>query len=303
MKNFITLFAISFIATKVIFAQQTPVFADYAYNAILINPAHAGFKNSMDFTLSNRSFVSNFQGLPNNTSLTLNSITKNRNIGFGVSALRDDIGVTSNTQFKVSFAYKIIFDEPSAGKYWWDYTPHVFTFGLSAGALWRVEDLLSLGIENDVAFSENINEIQPTVGVGFLYNRNSFYIGFSNTNVIGSSFTSNNTLNIESPSYLYSGLRLYATRYKNWQIKPNFLLKYVANSPFQLDTNIAINYQNKIGFGLGYRTDNSLNILGLIGGKKSFRFLINYNVSMNDSPIDNSFGILLQYSVPKKSYR
>lgn len=303
MKNSILFSVFAFLIFKNLKAQQSPVFAEYAHNTILINPAHAGFNNAMDFTLSNRSFIDNFQGLPNNTSFTLNSNTKNRNVGYGVSALRDKIGVSTSTQLKASFAYKLIFDYHPERSYWWDYNPNVLTFGISAGALWRTEDLLSLGIQNDVAFSENINEIQPTVGVGILYNRNRFYVGFSNTNLIGSTFSSTENLNLESPTYLYGGVRLYATRFKNWQIKPNFLVKYVSDTPFQLDSNITVNYQNKIEFGLGYRTDNSVNVSTVLRSAKQFKFLVNYNIAFSDNPIDNSLGLLLQYSIPKKSYR
>ena len=72
---------------QVLLAQQTPVFSDYVYNQILLNPAHAGFYKNTELTLTYRNTNSDFIGTPEVASLAVNATTKSENIGFGVSAL------------------------------------------------------------------------------------------------------------------------------------------------------------------------------------------------------------------------
>lgn len=50
--------------TSCIYAQQTPLFADYYYNQVLINPAHSGYYQETEVTLSNFGFSDQVDGSP-----------------------------------------------------------------------------------------------------------------------------------------------------------------------------------------------------------------------------------------------
>lgn len=295
-----TLLSVVFTTVK---AQQTPVYSEYAHNSILLNPAHAGYDKGTDIALANRSFVSDIDGLPATSSLTVNSSTGNSHIGFGITALRDQIGVTSSTGLTASLSYKLIFDHHYKRAQWWDYNPNTLTFGISAGVVFYSEDLLSLGINTDIAFSENINETLPTVGVGALYNRNQFYVGVSNTNLLGSTVTARN-LQLDSPTYAYGGYRLYTNRFEKVQIKPNFLLKYVKEAPYQLDLNVAVNIKNVVEFGAGYRTNSSMNILAILHQLNGFKMLFSYNFPTDSSNVVGStLGLLMRYRIKPNGRR
>lgn len=295
-----TLLSVVFTTVK---AQQTPVYSEYAHNSILLNPAHAGYDKGTDIALANRSFVSDIDGLPATSSLTVNSSTGNSHIGFGITALIDQIGVTSSTGLTASLSYKLIFDHHYKRAQWWDYNPNTLTFGISAGVVFYSEDLLSLGINTDIAFSENINETLPTVGVGALYNRNQFYVGVSNTNLLGSTVTARN-LQLDSPTYAYGGYRLYTNRFEKVQIKPNFLLKYVKEAPYQLDLNVAVNIKNVVEFGAGYRTNSSMNILAILHQLNGFKMLFSYNFPTDSSNVVGStLGLLMRYRIKPNGRR
>ena len=83
------------IISSTVQAQQTPVFSDYVYNALLLNPAHAGFYKNTDVTLTYRDTPSDFEGTPNVISAAVNATTKSENVGFGVTAVGDRIGLTN----------------------------------------------------------------------------------------------------------------------------------------------------------------------------------------------------------------
>lgn len=278
-----------------IMAQQTPVYSDYAYNQILLNPAHAGFYKSTDLTLTYRNTNSEFIGSPKVASAAVNGATRSENIGYGASVLSDKIGVANSLSITGSVAYKIIFDyHPNRSK-WWDYNPNTLTFGISAGGIFYNEDLTSLNIQNDPEFAENINEVVPSVGAGVLYNRQQFYVGLSNSNLIASVYRDDKNLSIGSPTYFYGGLRVFTDRFETYLLKPSFLLKYESQSAPQLDLNFAANYKNIIEGGFGYRTNKSVNVLVALHSQKTWRFVFSYNFALEEQVLDKSFGLLISY--------
>lgn len=278
-----------------IFGQQTPVFANYNYNTVIINPAHAGFYPDSDITITNRGYLNSVEGSPRNIGLTLNSTLRSKNMGLGAGVLSDQVGVTTTTSIFGAYAYKLVFDHNYSRARWWSYNPNVLSFGITAGVTFYNEDLLSLGIPNDPNFANNINTVVPTLGVGVLYNRDRIYLGISSPNVLGSSLSSEKNINIVNPVYAYSGYRFFATRFEEVLITPSILIKYVSGAPIQADFNTTINYKNKIEVGAGYRTNSSLNFLAGFHISNHLRVLYNYNHALRNTPVNNTHGIVLSY--------
>lgn len=298
-----------------LFGQRTPVFSEYNYNPVILNPAHAGFYSGTALTLSNRSTLNQIDGGINNIAFTINSPLGTRKLGLAAGVVRDEIGVTSTTTVFGSYAYKIHFEEglnPFSSyknkefysKYsrkgrFWDYNPSVLSFGLTAGVSFYNEDLLSLDIQNDPNFEANVNTSVPTFGFGMLYNRRHIYLGLSIPNLVGTRFASNDNIEIESPIYGYFGYRFFLKGLSNIQFKPNGLLKYADNVPVQVDLNMAVNYANVLEIAVGYRTTSSVNFLIGLSGKSSWRVFYSYNHSIIDSPIRGTHGLLLNLQMGK----
>jgi len=292
-KNLFLAFSLC-LSFNVLLAQQTPVFSDYVYNQVLLNPAHAGFYKSTDLTLTYRNTASDFVGAPEVLSGVVNAPTKSENIGIGASVLSDRLGVANITSITGSIAYKIIFDFHDNRVKWWEYNPNTLTFGLSAGGIVYNEDLLSLGIQDDPEFAQNINEVVPKLGIGALYNRQQFYVGVSNTNLIASLYEDKN-VSVGSPTYFYGGLRIYTDIFHTYILKPSFLAKYEKGFAPQFDANFTASYKNIIEGGLGYRTNNSANAMVAFNSQKKWRFMFSYNFALQEQVLDRSFGILISY--------
>lgn len=278
-----------------IISQQTPVFSDYIYNTILINPAHAGFYQEVDITAANRGSFNQIEGSPQNLSFTTNIPFSSKKVGLGAGFTSDQIGVTSINTFFASYAYKVIFNDDYTQSKSWNYNPTVISFGIMAGVSRFDEDLLSLNILNDPNFESNINTTIPTIGVGFLYNKNRIYVGISATNLLGDTFSSEENINLETPNYLYGGYRFFLNTFQEIMITPNFLINYVSGAPLQIDLNMIANYKNKIQIGAGFRTNSSVNFFAGFYALKHFRILFNYTANIVDAPINNSLGVLLSY--------
>ncbi len=293
--SFSKIILIIFFAVNTLYAQQTPTFSEYNYNPFLINPAYAGLTNNAEISISNSGFINSFDGSPKTLSLTAQKAIGRNNLGLGFGVIRDEVGVTSASTFYAALSYRIYFDTQSTRPHWQNYIPGVLSFGITFGVQQYQNNLLDLGIVGDQAFSQNINATIPTIGFGAVFNHDTFYIGFSTPNLIGDALSSEKNLTLSNPYYGYFGYRFFESIFEDFIFKPNVLLKYENGTPLQADINTAVSYKNKIEFGLGYRTDNSVNILAGLYAFDNLRVIYNYNIPTNNSPLGNTHGIVLSY--------
>ncbi len=276
-------------------AQQAPTFSEYNYNPFIINPAYAGLTESTEISISNAGFFNSFEGSPRSFALSAHGSANRKKVGLGAGIIRDEIGVTTATHFFAAYAYKIYFDLQGQRPYWQNYTPGVLSFGITAGVQQYQDNLLDLGIMGDQSFAQNVNATIPMVGLGILFNHDTFYVGISTPNVIGNTLSSEENLNLSNPYFGYFGYRFYNTIFEELMIKPNVLLKYENGAPLQADFNVAISFKNKFELGTGYRTSNSINFLAGIYVLKNMRAIYNYNLAINDSPLGSTHGLILSY--------
>jgi type IX secretion system PorP/SprF family membrane protein len=275
--------------------QQTAAFPEYNYNPFIINSAYAGLLPTAEATASNSGFANNIEGSPRNFSLSLHSPLRNKKVGLGAGFVRDEIGVTTNTNFFAAYSYKIFFDFESDRPYWQLYEPGVLSFGITAGVQQFQDNLLELGIPNDPKFSENINATIPTIGVGFLFNHDKFYTGISSPNILGDKLASRDDLNLSNPVYGYFGYRFYTNIFEEMMIKPNMLIKYEDGAPLQVDINLAASFKNRFEIGAGFRTSSSINLLAGVYFIKNLRLIYHYNMAIKNSPLGNTHGLMLSY--------
>ncbi len=276
-------------------AQQTAAFPEYNYNPFIINSAYAGLLPTTEMTASNSGFANSIEGSPRNFSLSFHSPLRNRKVGLGAGFVRDEIGVTTNTNFFAAYSYKIFFDFDDNRPYWQIYQPGVLSFGLTAGVQQYQDNLLELGIPNDPNFAENITATIPTIGAGFLFNHSRFYVGASATNILGDRLANRDDLDLSNPVYGYFGYRFFTDLFQEVMIKPNMLLKYENGAPIQADINLAASFKNRFEIGAGFRTSSSVNVLAGIYFIKNLRLIYHYNMAIKDSALGNTHGLMLSY--------
>lgn len=284
---------------SLVFAQQTPVFANYSYNTVVINPAHAGYYEDTDVTFMNTGFFNTVEGSPKSMGLTVNAPLRSKHMGLAAGIATDEIGVTTASSFFGAYSYKIFFDSEYGQGRWWAYDPNILSFGISAGGTLYNEDLLSLGIENDPEFQRNINAFVPTIGVGLLYNKDHIYAGISAPNILGNSLSSERNINFKNPLYSYFGYRFFTNQFEEVLINPSMLIKYVSGAPLQADINLMVNYLNKVEFGAGYRTSETINLLAGFHLGTNFKLLYNYSYALKQYNNINTHGIILNYRFGK----
>ncbi|MEO1548226.1 MAG: PorP/SprF family type IX secretion system membrane protein [Bacteroidota bacterium] len=279
-----------------VFAQQTPTFTEYNYNPFIINPSYAGVQKAGEATLSNIGFGNQtIQGSPRSFAFTYNAPMRNEKVGLGAGVINDEIGVTSATQVFGAYAYRIHLNNNSQ-PYWKVYERSFISFGLNGGVLIYNQDLLSLGLQDDPNFQENVSATLPTLGAGILFGHNNFFVGVSAPNLLGDTLANQDNLNLSQPIYGYTGYHFVLDRYNpDFILKPSFLFKYEEGAPFQVDTNLSLNIKSAVEVGAGFRTSSTLNAFLGCYIFKNFRALYSYTQGNADSPIGNTHGIILSY--------
>lgn len=282
------------LSSNTLLGQQSASFPEYNYNPFIINPAYAGLLSQTEITLSYTG-LNAIEGGPRNFSLSGHSPISDGKMGLGAAIIRDEIGVTSSTNGFLAYSYKLFFDLKDNRPYWQNFQPGSFSFGVTAGLLQFQDNLLDLGISNDIQFDENINATIPTIGAGFLLNHSRFYVGVSAPNILGTELASDDAVNIKFPVYGYFGYRFYSNRFENFMLKPSMFLKHEKGAALLLDLNTSVSYRNQYELGMGYRSNGSFNFLAGLYFAKSFRIIYNFNSITNNSPMGSTHGLVLSF--------
>jgi len=121
------------LAHSLAFAQQTAAFSEYNYNPFIINSAYAGMLPTSEVTSSYSGIARTVDGSPTNFALSINSPMNDGKMGFGAGFVRDQIGVTTSSNFFAAYSYKVRFDVRRKHYDWQIFEPGVLSFGITAG--------------------------------------------------------------------------------------------------------------------------------------------------------------------------
>jgi len=229
-------------------AQQEPMYSQYMFNMMQINPAYAGNRAVNNITTLYRRQWVGVKGAPTTASLSWDARTLETNIGYGLQIYNDNIGIESTTGFQAFYSYRIPFERAS------------LSLGVSAGVISYYAGLRDVvTVDVDPWFSENVNTLLPSVGVGALYASDYWYIGFSIPALLNTKISSQNyqiTTGANNHYFLTGGYVFQVS--ESTILKPSTMLKVVKGSPFEYDLNLNVWIQNKVGLGLSYRTGDAL---------------------------------------------
>jgi type IX secretion system PorP/SprF family membrane protein len=156
MRTIPTLFAALFlllITPMLSRAQQYPVFSQYYFNELVINPAYAGAHVQLSMTAMYRNQWVNFPGAPRTISFSGHTALYKNKMGVGMLINNDEIGSYRNQNLYGYYSYKIHFQKAT------------LSMGLQAGVNFLGADYSKLDLlnPNDPAFTF-INEWKPNFG-------------------------------------------------------------------------------------------------------------------------------------------
>lgn len=250
-------------------AQQRPMYSQYMFNMLNINPAYAGSRGVSSAVALYRDQWVGLPGAPKTASLSLDMPWNNKKVGFGVQLYDDRLGIERTTGFNASYAFRIQLTNSGT-----------LSLGLQAGILnYRANySQVRTFQPNDPSFNQNVSGILPAAAAGIYYNSDNFYIGLSTPALLETKVNKDNSVDVSSSKgrdmhlYLASGLVFHLNQDLAW--KPSILVKAVSGAPVEYDLNSNIWIQNIIGFGFSYRTGDSY--VGMVELQTSNQFRIGY---------------------------
>ena len=162
-------------------AQTEPMYSQYMFNMLGVNPAYAGSREASSFNFFQRSQWIGLQGAPQTTSFSFDQSILNKRAGWGIQLYDDKIGVEKADGINIMGSTRIQVSENG-----------ILSGGLSLGLMNYRIDLMNVTgrfTPNDPAFYSNLNKWTPSLGIGIYYNTDNFYAGVSIPNILKSRLT------------------------------------------------------------------------------------------------------------------
>lgn len=233
-------------------SQADPMYSQYMFNPLPLNPAYAGSQSNLSMTVVVRKQWLDIDGSPSTQTFSAHSPVKNKNLAIGFSALHDKIGVTGRTGFYGVGAYKINFNNKSK-----------LSFGIQTGVVNTVSRLsqLQTKLPNDPAVSSDIVTcLMPCFGTGLYWYSEKMYLGISAPDLLAVHSKRENTEVIHYRHFFLHGGYVISI---SSQIKymPGFLIKEVKGYPIQFDVNNIFIINDVLWVGASYRSFTSVNAI------------------------------------------
>lgn len=236
-------------------AQQDPMFTQYMFNTLSINPAYAGSADRLTAVALHRSQWVNFKGAPTTQTLTIHSPLRNENISIGGSVVNDAYGPIKQTGVYLDASYRIFMGSKK------------LAFGLKAGSNFFNANLIDLNpyFEDDNTFNANIkSKALPNFGFGAMYYSKKFYAGLSVPKLL-----QNKLINGDLPDFinnkekqhffLIAGAVFDVSYYTKF--KPTILVKAVNGAPLSAEITAQFLFFEKLWAGVMYRWQDATGML------------------------------------------
>ncbi|NNF02409.1 MAG: type IX secretion system membrane protein PorP/SprF [Bacteroidia bacterium] len=241
-------------------AQYDPMFTQYMFNEMYVNPAYAGSRDQMSATAAYRNQWVGIEGAPETQTFSIHAPVRNKKIGVGLNIMNETIGVTQQLSIYGNYAYRVQTGDNGH-----------FSAGLQGGVISHQEMLANVAIvdKGDAEFSANTPKlILPNAGFGLYYNTDKFYAGLSVPRMIENDVNVyeaegsmvKNTAKIKNFHYFLTAGYVFDLS-DQVKMKPTAMIKAVAGAPVEADVNFNFLLNDRVWAGVGYRTGDAFTFL------------------------------------------
>ena len=280
------------IQSNMAIAQQDAVFSQYMFNGLVINPAYTGNQDQLSATALYRKQWDNFQGAPSTQTLSAHSGIKNKNIGVGLLAARDQIGIHNETRVYLTYAYKI---KMQVG---------TLAMGIQGGFnnLYSDYTKLNLKSEKDVLMTGTSNSFNPNFGTGLFYSTSTAYVGFSIPYIVNGKLKRASDVIEQGKQaryyFLTAGNVFTVNRFL--KVKPSTLLRIQEGNAMNVDINGSLILDDIITVGVSYRSKDA--VVGMfeleLSDQLRFGYAYDYTTSDIGQYANGSHEFMVNFRIP-----
>ena len=270
---------IMFFVFQHVHAQTEPMYSQYMYNMLGVNPAYAGNREALSLNFFQRNQWLGIKGAPKTTSVSIDQSIKDGKIGWGMQVYDDRLGVEAATGFNGMLSTRIQVSKKG-----------ILSGGLSFGMMnYRINlnDVNNRNNTNDPSFisSQNPSSWKPSLGMGVYYNTDRFYASVSTPSILKSRLASYQ--DFVSSIDKTNGFHLFAnTGYvfdinDELKLKPSTMVKMVSGAPVEADINLNVWIKDILGLGGSYRTGDAFVGMAELQATSNLRIGYAYDVPFN----------------------
>ncbi|MFN3875497.1 MAG: type IX secretion system membrane protein PorP/SprF [Flavobacteriales bacterium] len=229
-------------------AQQDPMFTQYMFDRLSINPGVAGTTGELCGTLLLRQQWTGFDGAPRTALFNAHGKIQRISSGVGLSVFLDELGQQKSTYARLHYSFHRRLGTGTLG------------IGLSAGMMshtlgnrWLATD----GVTNDNAIPANGNsDMGWDLAGGLYYVSPTLWAGISSTHLTEVELR-NVSIKQRRHWWVQAGYNWKLRNDPKYVLQPSALLKTDGTST-QLDLNATFLYNNMVWLGVSYRTSDAV---------------------------------------------
>ncbi|QSE96213.1 PorP/SprF family type IX secretion system membrane protein [Fulvivirga lutea] len=264
------LFAIIYCSAQ---AQQDPLYSQYLNNPIVLNPAYAGINDVFTASVGYRGQWNGLEGAPTTLSATAHSSFLDNKVGGGLVIIRDELGITTNTQINMTGSYKIEFGD------------NIFSFGMQFGVNSYRDDNGELAVRDagDALFEGSQSFTKTNFGAGAILKGSNYFVGLSVPRLVNSKEEFGNVESEIFSRHYYLGLGYVFLLNTSLSLKTGALVKAVSDVPASVDLSSSLLFLDRYSAGILTRNFETYGIILGALLKENIRFNYTFEVPTNQS--------------------
>lgn len=278
-------------------AIQYPVYSQYLVEGLYINPAYAGTREALSFSVSGRKRMLGFEGEYTLGSFSLHAPLKKDRIALGFSVNQLSYGATSQTSLFSYYAFHI---KTAKGRW---------SMGLKAGVDMVSHDYSGI-ITNDPDVVFEVGQesfVMPNAGAGVYYSSDKIFAGVAVPALLTYKV---DTATLEykfSPDISYYDILASAggliTFSENLKFKPSVMMKYSLSNSLRLDLNGNFIIADVLWLGGSWRLGESA-VVGIvevqITPQVKLGYSYDYNLGILSSFIGGTHEVALRFDLNRR---
>lgn len=225
-------------------AQLDPLYTQYQFNQLMINPAYAGIYDRFSTSFISRLNWVGIDGAPVTNTLSAQSAFRDGSIGLGTLIIDDRLGVNKNMETSISASYNVRFENAK------------LAMGIQGGLTSFGYDLTKLNLDyvDDVRLTTGLDTYtEPNFGAGLMYMSPTFFAGVAIPRLRHLSVNDGvaNSTRYQRHYYLSAGYFYEADQLSQYKIMT--LIRYVENGDVSVDVSVSTFLDQVVWAGLTAR--------------------------------------------------
>ncbi len=270
-----------FVLTPNIKAQHDPMFTQYMFNALVLNPAYAGTDGVLTAMIMSRHQWVGFEDAPSTQTFSMHTPVISKNFGLGLSLISDRIGPIRNTTTWLDYSYQVYLSDKTR-----------MSFGLKGGFSYFQKDLSRYANDIDISDDYVDSKFFPNFGFGIHIYGSKFYVGLATPRLVENKL---NDYDEQSSTFISKENRLYLlmsgfviSLNEELALRPSVMFRATQSAPLGIDVNLNLVIRDKLWIGALFRPEETIG--GMIKYKITQQISAGYAFDTSFNKTSSYFG-------------